>query len=324
MSKILITGGAGYVGSVLVGRLLEDGDHVRVVDSLKFGGESLLPFLSHPRFELVAADVRDEAALARALRDIDAVVHLAAIVGDPACARDPEEATAVNRDASLLLYRLSREAGVSRFVFASTCSNYGKMPDPTQPVDESSALRPISHYARTKVEIEEHLLARDRDGAAQPTCLRFATVYGLSPRMRFDLTVNEFTRDLALSRELVIFGRQFWRPYCHVADVSRVVCDVLRADLETVGFEVFNVGSSEENYTKQAIVDALLERFSEASVRYVERDEDPRDYRVSFAKIEERLGFRPTRTVPDGIEEIAAAVGQGLFLDPDAPRFRNV
>ncbi len=323
-SKILVTGGAGYVGSTLVRHLLAAGARVRVLDRLKFGGESLLSLLPRPRFELVPGDVRDEAAVAAALEGVDAVVHLAAIVGDPACAREPEEATAVNRDASIRLHELACAAGAARFVFASTCSNYGKMPDPDQPVDERSALRPISLYARTKVAVEEHLLGCDRDCAAQPTCLRLSTVHGLSPRMRFDLTVNEFTRDLALGRELVIFGRQFWRPYCHVADVARAVSLVLTADPATVGFEVFNVGSDGENYTKQAIVDQVLERFPGSAVRYVERDEDPRDYRVSFAKIEQHLDFRPTKTVADGIAEIAATVQQGLFLTPDGSRHRNV
>jgi nucleoside-diphosphate-sugar epimerase len=149
-------------------------------------------------------------------------------------------------------------------------------------------------------------------------------VYGLSPRPRFDLTVNEFTRDLALGRELVVFGEQFWRPYCHVRDLARSVVVVLDADRDAVAFDVFNVGSSDENYRKQTIVELIQAQIPEARVRYVAKDEDPRDYRVAFEKIRDRLGFAVTRTVPDGIREIREVVRQGFYLDPDEARFGNV
>src|SRR5690606_37035451 len=179
-----------------------------------------------------------------------------------------------------LLYGAAEEAGVERFVFASTCSNYGKMADPNAYVDENSELSPVSLYAETKVEFENFLLSRERSNACAPTCLRFATVYGLSPRMRFDLTVNEFTRELASGKELVVFGERFWRPYCHVRDLARSVVHVLEAPLEKVAFEVFNVGDTAENYRKADVVEAIVAQVPEARVSYVHKDEDPRDYRV--------------------------------------------
>ena len=186
-----------------------------------------------------------------ALEGADALVHLAAIVGDPACAQDPELSQAVNVDASRALFA-EPPAGVPRIVFASTCSNYGRMADPIVALDESAPLAPVSLYASQKVEIERELL---EGGAA--TCLRFATVYGVSPRMRFDLTVNEFTRDLWAGRVLEVYGGQFWRPYVHVGDAARAIELVLARPDEDVGGRVFNVGDSGENYRKQDLVEMI-------------------------------------------------------------------
>lgn len=321
--SVLVTGAAGYIGSVLVRQLLAAGYAVRGVDTLLFGGESLIEVLEHPAFEFRNADVRDADAMAAAVDGMTHVVHLAAIVGDPACATQPELAQETNHDASIRLHGLAEAAGAERFVFASTCSNYGKSSDPDGFVSETSELRPVSLYARTKVAVEQHLLGAARNGCA-PTCLRFSTVYGLSPRPRFDLTVNEFTRDLALGRELVVFGEQFWRPYCHVRDLARSVGAVLAADADAVAYDVFNVGDSDENYRKESIVSLILEQVPDGAVRYVAKDEDPRDYRVAFEKIRERLGFEITRRVPDGIREIKNAVVMGIFADPFDARYGNV
>jgi len=252
------------------------------------------------------------------------VAHLAAIVGDPACRAQPELARSTNLDGSRLLLEAARRAGVPRFVFASTCSNYGKMPDPEQYVDETSPLAPVSLYAETKVAFERELIECSRADGLVGTALRFATVYGVSPRLRFDLTVNEFTRELALGRELVIFGEHFWRPYCHVRDLAAAVLAVLEADPARVAGEVFNVGDTAENYTKKMIAEALLRQIPEGRIRYVHRTEDPRDYRVSFDKIRRVLGFQISRRVPDGIAEILRLLRSGLLSNPDAPQYANV
>jgi nucleoside-diphosphate-sugar epimerase len=325
MSKVLVTGGAGYIGSVLVRLLLEDGHEVKVVDTLEFGGESVVELLNNERFTFVKGDVRDESLMQSALQGMDAVAHLAAIVGDPACAKQPELTRSINLDGSKRVYQLANAAGVKQFIFASTCSNYGKMDDPEGYVVETSTLAPVSLYAETKVEFERFLLShKDQDVTCMPTCLRFSTVYGLSPRLRFDLTVNEFTKELALERELVIFGEQFWRPYCHVVDLSRSVLAVLNASVDTVAFEVFNVGDTRENYQKKMIVDEIKKRLPEAKISYVERQEDPRDYRVNCDKIREVLGFQITKTVPDGIDQILQIVQDRFIQDPDSQRYRNV
>jgi nucleoside-diphosphate-sugar epimerase len=254
---------------------------------------------------------------------MDHVVHLAAIVGDPACAKQPELAREINLGGSRRMYDIADELGLKRFVFASTCSNYGKMSDPESFVDEESLLAPVSLYAETKVAVEQYLLSRPRTNRCKPTSLRFSTVYGLSPRPRFDLTVNEFTKELALGRELVVFGEQFWRPYCHVVDLCRSVLAVLAAEEDAVAFDVFNVGDTKENYQKQMIVDEILKQLPGSRVRYVSKNEDPRDYRVSFEKINERLGFRISKTVPDGIRQIIQVVRDGFIPDPDTKEYRN-
>jgi nucleoside-diphosphate-sugar epimerase len=318
----LVTGGAGYVGSIVVDELLARGHRVRAVDSLLHGSvPSLMLAWGHEGFEFHRGDVRDRSFVQSALEDVDRVVHLAAIVGDPACAREPDEAREVNRGATVALLEDARSAGVDRFVFASTCSNYGKLAGDDFATEESE-LAPVSLYAETKVAAELEVLAA-ANGAIAPTCLRFATVFGTSPRMRFDLTVNEFTRDVALDQDLVVYGEQFWRPYVHVRDAAAAVASVLDAPGEQVSGEVFNVGDTDENYRKLDIVELLKQRFPQARVEFVHKDEDPRDYRVSFEKLNSKLGFEVERRVANGIDEVISLLGSGLVDDPYASVYRN-
>ncbi|MFN8060123.1 MAG: NAD(P)-dependent oxidoreductase [Vicinamibacterales bacterium] len=322
--RVLLTGAAGYIGSVVARQLLERGHAVRGLDALNFGGDALLSFYNHPRFEFIKGDVRDEATCRQALAGVDGVAHLAAIVGDPACSKQPDLAKDTNWEASVALSRLAEETGVERFVFASTCSNYGKMLNADGFVNEESVLNPVSLYAELKVKFERHLLERTWQAPFCPTSLRFSTVYGLSPRMRFDLTVNEFIRDATLGRDLRVFGEQFWRPYCHVEDLARSVVMSLEADRAKVDRQVFNVGATNENYQKKMIVDELLKVVPSCQVNYVAVNEDPRDYRVDFTKIGRELGFSITKRVIDGLREINRALGQGVIADGDAPRYRNI
>lgn len=322
--KVLVTGGAGYVGSVLTRRLLAEGHFVRVVDRLMHETDSLAGLYAEDGFEFQAGDLRQSSVIARAVDGMDAVVHLAAIVGDPACAKEKELALETNHTASLHLYDAAARAGVQRFVFASTCSNYGRMPDGNTFVDEITALNPISLYAESKVAVERFLLELQPQSPMTITVLRLSTVYGLSPRMRFDLTVNEFTRDLLLNGSITVFGEQFWRPYIHVRDVARAVQTVLESSPEQVRGEVFNVGDNNENFTKAMLVEKIRAAVGRpTSIERVHRDEDPRDYRVDFTRIARQLNFRITRTVDAGIAELINAIGQGVFADPFAARYRN-
>jgi nucleoside-diphosphate-sugar epimerase len=319
---VLVTGGAGYLGSIVVEELIEHGFRVRVLDTLVHGNRAPVEgFRGRPEYSFVEADVRDRAVRQDALNAVWGVVHLAAIVGDPACARQPDLAREVNLDATRGLLEDADSAGVERLVFASTCSNYGRIDGEVVAIEEFP-LNPVSLYAETKVAAELAVLARSGARLAT-TCVRLATVFGVSPRMRFDLTVNEFTRDVFLAHTLVVYGEQFWRPYVHVRDAARGIRLVLEAPHTRVAGQVFNIGSTDENYRKLDLVRLLGERFPEMQVEFVHRDEDPRDYRVSFEKVRQALGFEVETPVPAGIDEVSEFLRSGLVADPYAEAYRN-
>ena len=323
---VMVTGGAGYVGSILLRRLLHAGYKVVCVDFLRYGGSSLIDIWGNPDFAFEKVDITNFNDVKDIFQryDFHAVVHLAAIVGDPACRLEPDLARKTNWDASTHLLEMATQFGVMKFVFASTCSNYGKMGDADDYVDETSPLAPVSLYAELKVKFEDLLLNQiPKNNTFSPTALRFSTVFGMSPRMRFDLTVNEFTKELALGRELKIFGEQFWRPYCHVNDFSRAILAVLDAD-DRVAYNVYNVGDTLQNYTKKMIVDELLKQIPDGRIQYVHKDEDPRNYRVNFEKINNELGFRISKTVPEGIKDILSGIRTGVISTPDDQRYYNI
>lgn len=324
MKKVLVTGGAGYIGSVLSRILLNNGYSVRVLDSLKFGGESLYDIAQHPDFEFMKGDLRIDADIDKALDGVNYVAHLAAIVGDPACSKFSDEAKEVNWTASVSFFKKAEQAGIEKFVFASTCSNYGKMADPDSFVDENSELRPVSLYAELKVKFENFLLKENKNSPMCATALRFSTVYGFSPRIRFDLTVNEFTRNVCIKGEQEIWGPQFNRPYCHVDDLARSVMLIFDSPVEKVKAKVFNVGDTKENYSKRMLMEEIQKQVAKAKAIYVEKTEDPRDYRVNCDKIKNELGFTITKKVPDGIREIIKLMQSGIIADPYAQKFRNI
>ena len=327
MKNILVTGGAGYVGSGLLRELLLKGYNVTCIDNLLFGGESLLDIWHNKNFTFYKCDINDSQKLDEVFlkNDFDAVIHLAAIVGDPACKLNSNLAIKTNYESSKNLLERSINAKVSKFLFASTCSNYGKMDDPEAYVDENSKLAPVSLYAELKVKFEKYMLSEIKKlDEFSPTILRFSTVYGLSPRMRFDLTVNEFTKDLALGKELMVFGEQFWRPYCHVKDFSNAFLTVLKSPTKKVAYNVFNVGDTKENYTKQMLIDEIKKILPDSRIKYVKKDDDPRDYRVNCDKIKKELGFKISMTVPDGINEVKRIVQEKVIRDPENQKYYNI
>lgn len=327
-SHILITGGAGYIGSLLASELLRADYRVTVVDSLLFGGESLVPFLHHPNFHFVKADVTEPRAVKDSLKDDwrkpDAIVHLAAIVGFPACqAVGKQVAWRYNVEATKMVFGQAADLGVERFVFASTYSNYGLSPD-GKPVTEESPLNPQSLYAETKVASEEFLLGQ-KDALCAPLLFRFATLYGLSPRTRFDLMVNQFVLEAFTKRELIIYQRGYSRSFVHIRDVVRGVIMGLRAERSKICGEVFNLGTDHGNYSKDDIVQLVLKRMPETVVEYKDLTfgGDMRDITVSFAKIKNVLGFDTTLDLDDGIRELLFALKTGIIRNPTDERYRN-
>ncbi len=319
--KILVVGGAGYIGSTLCRQLWNHGHEVTALDRLMFGRESLDELDGRERFRLVQGDLRDETVLKQTVPGHDAVVLLAAIVGEPACNRNPKEAVDINLHGGLKVLDAARSTGAGRFVFASTCSNYG-VADGTQLVTEEAPLQPISTYSETKVAAERAVLESATDDFC-PTVLRLSTAFGISARMRFDLMVSDFTLAAVREKKIVVFGEQFWRPFVHIEDISLAIGTVLDADPSVVRGNVFNVGCNEANVRKIDLAELIQRLVPGSELEYVKREVDPRSYRVDFGKIQQHLGFRPKWTIEDGIKELHQALSDGVWADPSDSRYYN-
>jgi len=315
---VLVVGGAGYIGSILARKLLDRGYRVRVLDSLVYGVSPIEEIVRHPRFKFLDGDCRNIRDVVRAMAGVRSVVHLAAIVGDPACDRDQKTAREINYAATRMMIEIAKGEGVKRFVFASSCSVYGAS---DELMTEDSELGPVSLYAETKVDSERELLTAMGDGF-HPTILRFSTIFGLSPRPRFDLVVNLLTAKAMKDGVVTIFNGEQWRPFLHVADAAESIIRVLEAPSEVVGGQTYNVGDDELNYTLRDLARKILDIFPETRVEYV-NNSDRRNYRVSFQKIKDQLGFFCSKTLEDGIKELKVAFDNGLIMDYHLPLYSN-
>jgi len=318
--NVLVIGGAGYIGSALLPKLLERGYFVRLLDLFLYGVESIEPYADHPRLEIVKADFRQIDKVVECMKGMDAVVHLGAIVGDPACALDENLTIDVNLIATRTIAEIAKGSGVSRFVFASTCSVYGAS---DEILDERSALNPISLYARSKIASERvlHSLASQEFA---PIILRFGTIYGLSGRIRFDLVVNLLTAKAVVDGKITIVGNDQWRPFVHVEDAASAIMKVLEAPLALVRNQVFNVGSDEQNYTLQQVGELIHRLVPTAELIIMGPDGDRRNYRVNFSKIRRVLGFRPQWTLEQGVQQVIDALRSGVIQDYRDARYSNV
>ena len=313
IKRTLIVGGAGYIGTVLTDYLLNKGLKVSVLDNFLYkNNHCVLSNSDNNFYSFRFGDLCNKETLDRILQGVTDVVVLAGLVGDPITKKYPDAAKQINEIGIQNLVTQLNGRGIDRLIFVSTCSNYGLIKD-DELADEEFELNPLSLYAKAKVATEKYLLSLDGQLDYTPTILRFATAFGLSPRMRFDLTVSEFTRDLAIGKELLVFDAQTWRPYCHVRDFARLIHKVLQAPQDQVSYQVFNAGGDINNYTKQMIVDTILEYVPNAKVKFQKQGSDPRNYRVDFKKVREVLGFEPEYSVRDGIVELLDAIENHVF-----------
>ena len=316
--KVLVIGGAGYIGSELVRQLLADGFATRVLDCLLFGDQSLRNLYGHPRFDLCQDDLRRPADLRRTLRGVYAVIHLGAIVGDRACAVHERAAWRTNYDGTGTVLDAAGRAGVSRFIFASTCSVYGET---DHAAGESSPLKPLSLYAETKARAEQLVLARRVDGL-HPAVLRLGTVFGWSARPRFDLAVNWLAAQSVVETEIVIRNGTQWRPFVHVRDAARAFRLALGAPLSRVSGQIFNAGSDALNLQFSDVEEAIRQDLPGTRVRH-EFGGDRRNYRVCFEKIRRVLGFRCERSLLAGIREIRGKIEERPGIDYSSAVYHN-
>jgi len=315
MKNILLIGGAGYVGTVVTSHFLKQGYKVTVLDNFVYDNQfSVIPYVGDPNYKIVYGDMGDSKLLDSVSEGITDVIILSGLVGDPITKKYPKESEAINEVAVKNCMDYFNGRGIDKLIFISTCSNYGLIKD-NELADENFELSPLSLYAKAKVANEEYLMSKKGVVDYTGVVLRFATAFGLSPRMRFDLSISEFVRDMFFGQDLEVYDKDTWRPYCHVRDFARLLDIVINSEREKVNFEVFNAGGDINNATKQMLIDEILNRVPNANVSYSENGSDPRNYRVTFDKVKNILGFEPKYTVKDGVDELVDALEIGLYKD---------
>jgi nucleoside-diphosphate-sugar epimerase len=315
MRHILLVGGAGYVGTVMTSHFLKNGYRVTVLDNFVYDNQfAIQPYFGDPDYKFVYGNMNNNNDLEIASKDVTDVVLMAGLVGDPITKKYPEESEEINEKGVQNCMDFFQKKDINKLVFISTCSNYGLIKE-GELADESFPLNPLSLYAKAKVANEKYLL--DKKGKANYTgiVLRFATAFGLSPRMRFDLSVSEFVKDVFFGEELLVYDEHTWRPYCHVRDFARLLELVIEAENSKVNFEVFNAGGDVNNFTKKMIVDEILKHIPEGKIKFGKQGSDPRNYKVSFSKVKSVLNFEPQFTVQYGIKELIDALKIGLYKD---------
>ena len=324
MKNILITGGCGYVGSKASKKFLKSGFKVFSIDNLLNSNQNVVNLLEkNNNFINFPVDIRDTKKVKDIVTQnkINTLIHLAAIVGDPACKKNEKDAIEINLNASINLFKISVERNIENFIFSSTCSNYGLI-DNNNYASEDTILNPLSIYAKTKVDFEKYIINNVNHSNMKAAILRFATVFGLSDRMRFDLTVNQFVKDIFLKKKIDIFYKDTWRPYCHVADIASCLELIIYVSNK---LSIYNVGDTEKNYTKKNIVDEIGKYISLLNVNYINKNDekDLRNYKVSFKKITKEINFKTEYNLKDGIEEILLFLKKNINENFDNKKYSN-
>ncbi|MFH1742894.1 MAG: NAD-dependent epimerase/dehydratase family protein [bacterium] len=320
--RILLVGGAGFIGSVVSTLLVEHGYQIRVLDNLLYT-ENSLDHLTKEQCELLHGNAKSIDTLVEALEDVDAVVYLAEIVGDPACKIMPKNALKTNYLALASIAHLCSYLQVKRFIYTSSCSVYGASRNKECVLTEESITNPVSLYARIKLMSEGALFSMPGH-TFSPTILRLATVFGNSYRPRFDLVVNVFTAQAYFDKKIRVFGGDQFRPNVHVSDVASAILHVLEAPIGQVGKQIFNVGGTQNNHTIQEVAEFVREVFPETEIEVVHELSDPRNYRIDSSKLANTVGFGDYKTVKEGIEDIKHMLEQLNITDYRQACYSNV
>ena len=318
--KVLVIGGGGYIGSSVVEQLLEKQYKVRVLDIFLFGEEPISHLYNNKNLEIIRGDFRKVDDLVMAVADCNAVVHLGGIVGDPACSVDEQLTKDVNLTASKIIGQIARTAGVSKFIFASSCSVYGAQ---DAILDENSETKPLSLYARTKIA-SERVLSELRNDSFTPIFLRFGTVYGFSGRTRFDLVANLLTANAYTKKTMTIFGKDQTRPFVHVNDAAYSIICALETKFNNQDYIVFNIGSNAQNCTLLELAELIQKQIPDSSIVTEEGGDDARNYNVSFDRADDILGFKTKWTLEDGIRQVIQKFQSGEIEDYSLSQYSNV
>jgi nucleoside-diphosphate-sugar epimerase len=296
--KILITGGAGYLGSKLTETLLSQGHNVVVYDNLFFGSVGVIPFLDNSKYKLIKDTITNFELIETAVKGVDYIIHLAAIVGEPSCKQYESSVYGVNTGATNWISECAYKYDVP-LLFLSTCSNYGKT---DKVVIEDSPVEPLGLYANSKIRAEKVVLENDQ------LVLRMSTLFGVSYRIRYDITINEFVYQYYRDKLLKVYGENTWRPYLHIQDACNMVMQCMDKDLRGV----YNVGLNDLNYQKKEIVNTIVDYLGEGKLEYVKFD-DPRNYKVNFDKIQKELSYQYQFSLEDGIRELYEKIQLGEY-----------
>lgn len=322
--KVLVIGGAGYLGSVLAEKLLVLGYPVKILDSFIYGKRSIDHFKNDKNVEIIDGDIRNIETVNASVNGVGSVILLAAVVGDPASANRPVQTIETNYLASQMTASACKLKGINRFIYASTCSVYGIG---QEVLDESAPLNPVSLYSKTKISSEQSILSM-MDKHFAPTIMRMSTLYGYSPRMRFDLVVNTMTMTVYLEKQIKVFGGEQWRPLMYVGDAANAYINVLESDINLMRGKIYNVGSEDQNYRIKDVALNIAVTISELTHKKIpviteKTNVDSRDYRISFKRIQDELGFKVKNTVSEAAKEIYEKLCSGIIKNPRQKVYYN-
>lgn len=313
MKKIILIGGSGYIGCVVARKLTDNGHEVTSFDNLIYSQENSDKHIKNKDlYKFIHGDIRDYKKINSIIKNFDIVIILSGLVGDPITKKYKEEAFEINNRSIKNIINSCVDSNVSRLLFISTCSNYGLIGN-EEFATEDTILNPLSDYAKEKINIEKFILSLKNKVKFYPTILRFATAFGLSPRMRFDLTVNQFTREIFFNKKILIYDPETWRPYCHVKDFANLIQLVIKSEKDKVDFEIFNAGDQKNNFNKIGIVNMIKKYLPNFELEFKENGGDARNYKVDFTKVKNILGFEAEYSVEKGIKEIMETLDQGKF-----------